>query len=78
MKILNLYSGIGGNRKLWNELSNDIEVTAVEYDENIAKAYQDRFPKDKVIIGDSKDYLLIIIKNSILFGQVHLVKHIAE
>lgn len=58
MKILNLYSGIGGNRKLWNELSNDIEVTAVEYDENIAKAYQDRFPKDEVIIGDSKDYLL--------------------
>ena len=46
MKILNLYSGIGGNRKLWNKVSSDIEVTAVEFDKNITKAYQDRFPKD--------------------------------
>mgnify|MGYP003472597487 FL=1 len=26
MKVLNLYAGIGGNRKLWD----DVEVTAVE------------------------------------------------
>ena len=58
MKILNLYSGIGGNRKFWNEVSSDIEVTAVEFDENIAKAYKDRFPKDEVIIGCAKEYLL--------------------
>ena len=58
MKILNLYSGIGGNRKLWNKVSSDIEVTAVEFDKNIAKAYQDRFPKDEVIIGCAKEYLL--------------------
>ena len=31
MKILNLYSGIGGNRKLWGE---DLDITAIEYDEN--------------------------------------------
>lgn len=58
IKILNLYAGIGGNRKLWNEVDSNIEVTAVELDENIAKAYQDRFSKDTVIVGDAKEYLL--------------------
>ena len=55
MKILNLYAGIGGNRKLWGE---DNEVTAIEYDENIAKIYQENFPNDKVIVTDAHEYLL--------------------
>ena len=55
MKILNIYSGIGGNRKLWG---NEHEITAVEYDANIAKIYQDNFPNDKVVIGDAHQYLL--------------------
>ncbi len=55
IKILNLYAGIGGNRKLW---SGDIDVTAVELDPNIAKIYQDFFPKDKVIVADAHQYLL--------------------
>lgn len=55
MKILNLYSGIGGNRKLWGD---EHEVTAVEYDAKIAKIYQDFFPNDKVIVGDAHQYLL--------------------
>jgi DNA (cytosine-5)-methyltransferase 1 len=55
IKILNLYAGIGGNRKLW---SGDIEVTAVEIDPEIAKIYQDFFPNDKVIITDAHQYLL--------------------
>jgi DNA (cytosine-5)-methyltransferase 1 len=54
MKVLNLYAGIGGNRKLWT----DVEVTAVELDPNIAKIYQDFFPDDKVIVGDAHQYLL--------------------
>lgn len=54
MKILNLYSGIGGNRKLWR----DVEVTAVEIKPEIAKIYQDFFPDDKVIIADAHQYLL--------------------
>ena len=54
MKILNLYSGIGGNRKLWK----DVDVTAVEYDESIAKVYKDFFPEDDVVIADAHDYLL--------------------
>lgn len=55
MKILNLYAGIGGNRKLWGD---EHDITAVEYDENIAKIYQDYFPNDKVIVGDAHQYLL--------------------
>lgn len=54
MKVLNLYPGIGGNRKLWE----DVEVTAVENNPKIAKIYQDFFPKDKVIIADAHQYLL--------------------
>ena len=55
MKILNLYSGIGGNRKLWG---NNHEITAVEYREDIADVYQDYFPNDKVIVADAHQYLL--------------------
>ena len=55
MKILNLYAGIGGNRKLWD---GDIEVTAIENNPQIAKIYQDFFPNDKVIVTDAHQYLL--------------------
>lgn len=60
MKVLNLYAGIGGNRKLWTKENTgvDIEVTAVELDEKIAKIYQDFFPNDKVIVADAYQYLL--------------------
>jgi DNA (cytosine-5)-methyltransferase 1 len=58
IKILNLYSCIGGNRYKWNEVKNDIEVTAVERDEELAKLYKERFPDDKVIIDDAHQYLL--------------------
>jgi DNA (cytosine-5)-methyltransferase 1 len=42
MRILNLYYGIGGNENV----------------PEIAKIYQDFFPKDKVIIADAHQYLL--------------------
>jgi DNA (cytosine-5)-methyltransferase 1 len=54
VKVLNLYAGIGGNRKLWE----DVEVTAVEINADIAKVYQGFFPNDKVIVGDAHQYLL--------------------
>jgi len=54
MKILNLYAGIGGNRKLWE----GHEITAVENNPDIAKIYQDHFPNDTVIVGDAHQYLL--------------------
>jgi len=60
VKILNLYCGIGGNRKRWTKknLGFDVEVTGVEWDKDIAKIYSDFFPKDTLIIGDAHQYLL--------------------
>ena len=54
IKVLNLYAGIGGNRKLWK----DVDVTAIENNPEIAKIYQDFFPEDKVIVTDAHQYLL--------------------
>jgi len=54
-KVLNLYAGIGGNRKLWG---NEYEITAVEWDKEIAGIYADFFPQDKVIVADAHQYLL--------------------
>ena len=55
MKILNLYAGIGGNRKLWG---NEHKITSVELDENICKMYKDIFPKDDIICDDAHKFLL--------------------
>ncbi len=54
MKVLNLYAGIGGNRKLWE----DVEVTAVELNPEVAEVYKSYFPDDKIIIADAHQYLL--------------------
>src|SRR6478736_3008178 len=54
MKVLNLYAGIGGNRKLWT----DCQVTAVELDPEIAHVYNYNFPQDEIIVGDAHKYLL--------------------
>lgn len=54
MKILNLYAGVGGNRKLWQ----DHEVTAVEYTDKIANVYKRLYPNDTVIVSDAHQYLL--------------------
>jgi DNA (cytosine-5)-methyltransferase 1 len=55
VKILNLYAGIGGNRKLWGD---EHDITAVEYNEEIASVYQALNPDDKVIVADAHKYLL--------------------
>lgn len=54
MKVLNLYAGIGGNRKLWE----NVDVTSVEIDQEIARIYQDSFPRDKVLVTDAHAFLL--------------------
>ena len=62
MKILNLYACLGGNRYKWDEVAKDagieIEVTAVEWDEELARLYLERFPNDTVIVADAHQYLL--------------------
>ena len=55
MKILNLYAGVGGNRKLWG---GEHDITAVELDAQIAEVYADLYPNDTVIVGDAHEYLL--------------------
>lgn len=54
MKVLNLYAGLGGNRKLWQ----NVEVTAVEISEHLTEVYNQHFPDDTVIVGDAHAYLL--------------------
>lgn len=54
IKVLNLYAGIGGNRKFWR----NVEVTALEDNSIIAGIYKKFFPNDTVIIGDAHQYLL--------------------
>jgi len=54
MRVLNLYAGLGGNRKLWA----DCQVTAVEQAPKIATVYQRLNPLDTVVIGDAHQYLL--------------------
>ena len=53
MKVLNLYAGIGGNRKFWK----NCEVTAVELDIDIAAVYQLLFPNDTIIVGGALEYI---------------------
>ena len=60
--ILNLYAGLGGNRKLWDHTLETqgpgVNVTAVEYSEEIAAIYKDLYPQDTVVVGDAHQYLL--------------------
>jgi len=44
-----------GNRYKWG---NEHEITAVEWDSDLARLYQERFPSDKVIVADAHQYLL--------------------
>lgn len=61
-KVLNLYACLGGNRYKWDEVAEeagiDLEVTAIELDPELAKLYQERFPKDTVIVADAHKYLI--------------------
>lgn len=62
MKVLNLYACLGGNRYKWDEVAEeagiDLQVTAVELDQELSKLYQERFPNDTVIVADAHQYLL--------------------
>lgn len=79
MKILNLYAGIGGNRKLWSLENEDLEITAIEYDENIANIYKDFYPNDEVIVTDAHEYLLNNYANfDFVWSSPPPVKHIVK
>jgi DNA (cytosine-5)-methyltransferase 1 len=52
-RVLNLYAGLGGNRKHW-----DADVVAVESNPKIAAVYQGLYPQDEVIVDDAHQFLL--------------------
>lgn len=54
MKVLNLYSGLGGNRKHWT----NCEVTAVENSWEIGQVYKSLFPNDRLVCADAHQFLL--------------------
>lgn len=54
IKVLNTYSGLGGNRLKWAGVS----VTSVENQENIAAVYRNQFPEDTLVICDAHQYIL--------------------
>ena len=58
IKILNLYACLGGNRYKWDEVADNLEITAVELDPEAARLYQERFPNDTVIVADAHQFLL--------------------
>ena len=53
MRILNAYAGIGGNRRLWAGHN----VTAVEFNPEIAAIYQALYPEDTVIVADAHEFI---------------------
>lgn len=59
IKVLNLYAGVGGNRKLWE----NVEVTSVEKSKEIAEVYNEFYPDDTVVVGDAIEFLMKNYKN---------------
>jgi DNA (cytosine-5)-methyltransferase 1 len=54
LKMLNLYGGLGGNRKK----IEGVEVTTVELNPKIAEVYRKLYPQDNLVVGDAHQYLL--------------------
>lgn len=54
-KILNLYCGIGGNRKKWGD---ELSIDAIDNNLNICETYQKLYPNDNVICTDAHQFLL--------------------
>ena len=54
-KVANYYAGVGGNRVLWGD---EVHVTAIEYDEEIAAVYAALWPNDKVVVADAHQHML--------------------
>lgn len=54
MKILNLYCGLGGNRRGWPP--GDY-VTAVDIDPGVLGEYEKAFPQDQCVLDDAHEFL---------------------
>jgi len=78
MKILNLYACLGGNRYKWNEVKDDIEVTAVELDEELARLYQERFPNDKVVVSNKTKMKKLKYPDMTLYQEIILLNKLYD
>lgn len=58
MKVLNAFAGIGGNRKYWDQVKPNLEVTAVEINQEIADQYKIFYPQDTIIVADAFEYIV--------------------
>ena len=54
MRVLNLYAGLGGNRRNWPDY---FEITNVEIEEKLCAELKINFPNDETIQGDALEYL---------------------
>jgi DNA (cytosine-5)-methyltransferase 1 len=54
-QVLNLYGGIGGNRKKW---SGNYNITMIENQHDIADTYREFYPEDEVFEQDAHEHLL--------------------
>ena len=63
-----------GNRYKWG---NEHEIVAVEWDEELAKLYKERFPNDEVVVADAHEYLLKNFRSfDFIWSSLNLVLHI--
>lgn len=53
VKILNLFAGIGGNRKAWS----NHEIISVEINQDLARVYHQFYPEDLIIVDDVYKFL---------------------
>lgn len=60
VKILNLYSGLGGNRTEWG---GEHDVLAVDINPTLCAFYKNRFSDDQVVCTDAHEYLLQVIRD---------------
>lgn len=56
MKILNLYSGLGGNSNLWDD--SEHEIVNVELDQRISDVLKERKPNQAHLVRDAHQFLI--------------------
>ena len=58
-EVLNLYGGLGGNRKKW---FGNYNITMIEKQHDIAETYRELYPEDEVFEQDAHEHLLQFYK----------------
>jgi DNA (cytosine-5)-methyltransferase 1 len=59
MKILNLYAGLGGNRKLWGD---EHKIWSIDINRDICEVYRGLYPCDRCWEDDAHEFLRKMIQ----------------